>query len=60
MEKSFGKWIAVDWGTTSFRAYLMVNNDVLEYVETNDGMKFVQNQHFEETVIFEPTHLLDV
>ncbi len=51
MEKSFGKWIAVDWGTTSFRAYLMVNNDVLENVETNDGMKFVQNQHFENTLV---------
>ena len=51
MEKSFGKWIAVDWGTTSFRAYLMLNNDVLENVETNDGMKFVQNQHFENTLV---------
>ena len=51
MEKLFGKWIAVDWGTTSFRAYLMVNNDVLENVETNDGMKFVQNQHFENTLV---------
>ena len=51
MEKSFGKWIAVDWGTTSFRAYLMVNNDVLENVDTNDGMKFVQNQHFENTLV---------
>ena len=51
MEKLFDKWIAVDWGTTSFRAYLMVNNDVLENVETNDGMKFVQNQHFEETLV---------
>ena len=34
MEKLFYKWIAVDWGTTSFRAYLIVNNDVLENVET--------------------------
>ena len=51
MEKLFGKWIAVDWGTTSFRAYLMVNDDVLENVETNDGMKFVQNQHFENTLV---------
>ena len=51
MEKLFDKWIAVDWGTTSFRAYLMVNNDVLENVETNDGMKFVQNQHFENTLV---------
>ena len=51
MEKLFDKWIAVDWGTSSFRAYLIVNNDVLENVETNDGMKFVQNQHFEETLV---------
>ena len=51
MEKLFDKWIAVDWGTTSFRAYLMVNNDVLENVETGDGMKFVQNQHYEETLV---------
>ena len=51
MEKLFDKWIAVDWGTTSFRAYLMVNNDILENVETNNGMKFVQSQNFEQTLV---------
>ena len=27
MEKLFEKWIAVDWGTSSFRAYLIYNNN---------------------------------
>ena len=51
MGKFFDKWIAVDWGTSSFRAYLIENNDVLGDVETNDGMKFVQNHNFEKTLV---------
>ena len=39
MEKLFDKWIAVDWGTTSFRAYLMVNNDGYLYVNDNFELK---------------------
>ena len=29
MEKLFDKWIAVDWGTSTFRAYLVQNNKVI-------------------------------
>ena len=41
MEKLFNKWIAVDWGTTSFRAYLIENEEVLLSVKTDDGMERV-------------------
>ena len=51
MEKLFDKWIAVDWGTTSFRAYLIENEEVLFSIKTDDGMKFVQNNNFEETLV---------
>ena len=45
------KWIAVDWGTSSFRAYLIKNNIVSERIETKDGMKFINNNSFEKTFI---------
>ena len=45
------KWIAIDWGTSSFRAYLIKNNIVSDRVETKDGMKFINNNSFEKTFI---------
>ena len=34
-------WVALDWGTSNFRAYLMENNNVIDQVSTQEGMKFV-------------------
>ena len=51
MEKFSDKWIAVDWGTSFFRAYLIENAEVVNAVKTNDGMKFVQNNNFEEILV---------
>jgi 2-dehydro-3-deoxygalactonokinase len=45
------KWIAVDWGTSSFRAYLIENDIVSARIETKDGMKFIDNNSFEKTFI---------
>ena len=45
------RWIAVDWGTSSFRAYLIKENVVSDTIETNDGMKFVKDNNFENTFI---------
>ena len=45
------KWIAVDWGTSSFRAYLIENDKVSDRIETKDGMKFIKNNSFEKTFI---------
>ena len=45
------KWIAVDWGTSSFRAYLIKNNIVSDRIETKDGMKFINKNSFEKTFI---------
>ena len=39
------KWIAVDWGTSFFRAYLIKDEKVLCAAKTNDGLKFVQNKN---------------
>ena len=44
-------WIAVDWGTSSFRAYLIKNNKVLDQVISKDGMKFVKQNNFEISFI---------
>ena len=51
MEKNLDKWIAVDWGTSFFRAYLIDNNEVVDSIETNDGMKFVKSHSFEKTLV---------
>ena len=32
MEKFSHKWIAVDWGTSFFRAYLIDNEEVLDKI----------------------------
>ena len=45
------KWIAVDWGTSTFRAYLVQDNKVSDTIETKDGMKFVKNHLFEQTLL---------
>ena len=45
------KWIAVDWGTSSFRAYLIENDIVSDRIETKDGMKFIDNNSFEKIFI---------
>ena len=42
-------WVALDWGTSNFRAYLMDNNDIIDKVSTQEGMKFVYNKNFENT-----------
>jgi 2-dehydro-3-deoxygalactonokinase len=44
-------WIAVDWGTSFFRAYLIKNDFVSDKIETNDGMKFIKNGDFESKFI---------
>ena len=45
------KWIALDWGTSTFRAYLVQNNKVSDKIETKDGMKFVKSHLFEQTLL---------
>ena len=44
-------WVALDWGTTNFRAYLMRGNDVVDKITTQEGMKFIDQQNFENTLI---------
>ena len=45
------RWIAVDWGTSFFRAYLIENELVSDKIETSDGMKFIQQNDFEKKFI---------
>jgi len=45
------RWIAVDWGTSSFRAYLIEDDVVTDTIQTRDGMKFVKDNNFENTFI---------
>ena len=51
MEKFFDKWIAIDWGTSFFRAYLIENDQVLDSIHTKDGMKFLEKVSFEKTLV---------
>ena len=51
MEKFFDKWIAIDWGTSFFRAYLIENDQVLDSIHTKDGIKFLEKASFEKTLI---------
>ena len=44
-------WVALDWGTSNFRAYLMENNNVIDQVSTQEGMKFVDQKEFENTLL---------
>ena len=47
-------WVALDWGTSNFRAYLMENNNVIDQVSTQEGMKFVDQKEFENTLVKNP------
>ena len=38
------KWIAVDWGTSTFRAYLVQNNEVSDTIESKDGRKVAKER----------------
>ena len=51
MQNKSEKWIAIDWGTSNFRAYLMKNDEVLDKISSNDGMKFVKKNYFENILI---------
>jgi 2-dehydro-3-deoxygalactonokinase len=44
-------WVALDWGTSNFRAYLMENNNVIDQVSTQEGMKFVDQKEFENILV---------
>ena len=44
-------WVALDWGTSNFRAYLMDNNYVIDQVSTQEGMKFIDQNEFEKILI---------
>ena len=45
------RWIAVDWGTSSFRDYLIEDYVVFDTIETEDRMKIVKDNNLENTII---------
>ena len=51
-QKSYADWIAVDWGTSNFRAWAMRSDGaVLDKVDSPDGMSGLQQAEFEPTLI---------
>ncbi len=44
-------WVAIDWGTSNFRAYLLNGKKVIDQVISNDGMKNIKKNNFEKTLI---------
>ena len=43
-------WIAIDWGTTNFRAYFIKNDIIIKKVSTSDGIKNIKKNNFEKTL----------
>ena len=46
----FWKIDAIDWGTSKFRAFIN-NNKILDKIVTDEGMKFVKNNNFEQILL---------
>lgn len=40
-------WIAIDWGTTNFRAFLMKNGEVIDEFSNGQGILSLQSHQFE-------------
>lgn len=45
-----GEWIAIDWGTSNFRAWLMAGDDVLEKRNASYGLLHVEPGQFDATL----------
>lgn len=45
-----GEWIAIDWGTTNFRAWLMRGEEVLDRRSASDGLLHVAQGQFDSTL----------
>ena len=41
-------WIAIDWGTTNFRAWFIKNDKVLKEINRPHGIKNIPNKNFED------------
>lgn len=53
--------VAIDWGTTSFRAYYIgKNGKILKGISSDRGIRSIQNCQFEETLVGELGRLGDV
>ncbi len=48
--KKKSHWIAVDWGTTNFRAFLLEGERVLEHRTESCGLLSVKNKQFDTTL----------
>ena len=44
-------WIAIDWGTTNFRAWFIKDNKVLKEINKPHGIKNIPNKNFENILI---------
>ncbi|MEB7910655.1 2-dehydro-3-deoxygalactonokinase [Citrobacter portucalensis] len=45
-----GEWIAIDWGTSNFRAWLMAGDDVLDKRNASYGLLHVEPRQFDATL----------
>lgn len=52
--------VGVDWGSSSFRAYLFDGNGkVIDFLESDTGIKFVEDGRFQETLFQQIGHWLN-
>ena len=41
-------WVAIDWGTTNFRAFLLDELSIVDEYVSNHGIKNIENEDFEK------------
>ncbi len=44
-------WIAIDWGTTNFRAWIIKDKKILKEINKPHGIKNIPDKNFEKTLI---------
>ena len=44
-------WIAIDWGTTNFRAWFIKNDKVVKKIHKPHGIKNIQNKNYENILV---------
>ena len=51
MKLNIVDWIAIDWGTTNFRAWFIKEDKVLKEINKPNGIKNIPNKNFEKILI---------
>ena len=56
---SYGDWVAVDWGTSNLRYWVIKSNDVIHFGVSSLGMNKLDSDSYEAILVNELTDFLD-